>query len=81
MTPDSWTRPEFYPCYRFGLSQPNAVSGTTRPTDGQNDSLILSTRKGALQLPGNYSTLIDTLVLGEFGIQDTFDCSRKSYMV
>ena len=32
------------------LSQPRAVRGSTRPADGQISSLILSTRRGALQI-------------------------------
>ena len=31
------------------LSQPRAVRGSTRPADGQNSGLILSTRRGALK--------------------------------
>ena len=34
---------------RARLSQPGAVRGSTRPADGQNGSLILSTPRGALQ--------------------------------
>jgi hypothetical protein len=30
--------------------QPNPVRGSTRPADGQNASLILSTHRGALQI-------------------------------
>ena len=37
------------PPFRARLSQPAAVRGSTRPADGQNCSLILSTRRGALQ--------------------------------
>ncbi len=32
-----------------GLSQPRAVRGSTCAADGQNSSLILSTRRGTLQ--------------------------------
>ena len=35
---------------RARLSQPGAVRGSTRPADGQICRLILSTRRGALQL-------------------------------
>jgi hypothetical protein len=38
--------------FRVRLPQPNAVRGSTRPADGQNDSLILSTRRGALHFEG-----------------------------
>ena len=37
---------------RARLSQPAAVRGSTRPAYGQNRSLILSTRKGALHSQG-----------------------------
>jgi putative transposase len=33
-----------------GISQPRAVRGSTHPADGQNGGLILSTRRGALQM-------------------------------
>jgi hypothetical protein len=35
---------------RARLSQPGAIRGSTRPADGQNRGLILSTRRGALHL-------------------------------
>jgi len=37
------------PTLGLGLSQSRAVRRSTRPADGQNSSLILSTRRGALQ--------------------------------
>jgi len=40
---------EVYTALRARLSQPGAIRGSTRPADGQNRRLILSTCRGALQ--------------------------------
>ena len=49
--------------FRVGLSQPNPVRGSTRPADGQNARLILSTRRGALHsLPHHPASSVSFLV-------------------
>jgi hypothetical protein len=49
---------------RARLSQPGAIRGSTRPADGQNRGLILSTCKGALQPCTNQCLILVPRIIG-----------------
>jgi hypothetical protein len=44
--------------FRARIFEPGTIRGSTRPADGQNRSLILSTLRGALHKPGKFTSAL-----------------------